>query len=216
MWTDNFLFLVYFFYSSLQSEIDDDRVNLTQLVKNFTRPTFTPVSQVVLLCNEENTLSIPILSDIINFFNRTSCVQFRNATRNMVSNNKFFNLINGSYNDITIDETKNSTNIQLTGKCSINETCIKYFFGLALGMIPQVNRENRETYIHVIYSYVNTSDQFRYDKLSSPLFENQNYSFDFGSFFNRNPYYCSKNKTKTCSSRSNTLYYDRMLGQKNE
>uniref|UniRef100_A0A0N4ZAP9 Astacin domain-containing protein n=1 Tax=Parastrongyloides trichosuri TaxID=131310 RepID=A0A0N4ZAP9_PARTI len=214
MWVSNFLFLAYFFYSSFQDEIDDDRVNLTQLVKNFTRSSFTPVSQVVLICNEENTLSDYIFSDIINFFNRTACIQFQNVTKNMTSNKKYFNLIIRRANLNTIDETKNLTTIQLNKICSEDDVCIRYFFGLALGMIPQVNRQNRETYVHVIYTYVNTSDQFRYNKLSSPLFKNQNYSFDFGSFFNRNPYYCSKNKMQTYTPKNYISYYAKMLGQR--
>uniref|UniRef100_A0A0N4ZGS2 Astacin domain-containing protein n=1 Tax=Parastrongyloides trichosuri TaxID=131310 RepID=A0A0N4ZGS2_PARTI len=124
-----------------------------------------------------------------------------------------FKLKNGSYNDIIIDVTKNLTTIQLIDKCSINDTCIRYFLGLALGMIPQVNRGERDIYVHVNYSNINSTDVPRFNNLSSLLFKEEQYDFDYGSFFNINPYYFSNNTEKTYTSRNSSLY-DRMLGQK--
>uniref|UniRef100_A0A0N4Z8B8 Astacin domain-containing protein n=1 Tax=Parastrongyloides trichosuri TaxID=131310 RepID=A0A0N4Z8B8_PARTI len=194
-------------------EIDDDKINLTQLVKNFTKPTHIPASQVILISNENKTLSNKSLLNIINFFNKTSCVKFRNVSQKMVT--KGFILQNGSYNNVIVIE--NLTTIQLTECCSKNNSCVKYFFGLALGMIPQVNRKDRNNFVFVFVNNINSTDQSRFDMLSSPLFEEKNYSFDFGSYFNRNPYYCSTRKgIKTYTSLNASVYYDRMLGQKIE
>uniref|UniRef100_A0A0N4ZLZ8 Astacin domain-containing protein n=1 Tax=Parastrongyloides trichosuri TaxID=131310 RepID=A0A0N4ZLZ8_PARTI len=214
MWNNILLFVVYFFYYSLQDEINDDKVNLTQLVKNFTRPTLHSATNVVLICNENNTLSNSTLMNIIDFFSNSTCVQFRSVTISQIKNG--FKLKKGTYNNLRINKFKNLTTIQLNDKCSKNDLCIKYFLGLALGMIPQVNREDRDNYVAVFSGNIGQKNMSRFRKLNDTLFINQNYSFDFGSFFNRNPYYCSINSSKTCSSRSNTLYYDRMLGQKND
>uniref|UniRef100_A0A0N4ZM00 Astacin domain-containing protein n=1 Tax=Parastrongyloides trichosuri TaxID=131310 RepID=A0A0N4ZM00_PARTI len=213
MWIGNFLFVAYFFYSSLQDEIDDDRVNLTQLVKNFTRPTTSPVGQVITIYNGDNTLSNDTFMEIINFFNLSNCIQFRNVSKTQLS--KGFNLTNGSYNDIIIDKSKNITTIQLNENCSKDDVCIRYFFGLALGMIPQVNREDRDEYVYVIDNYTVSEKKHNYLKLNSSLFQDKQFEFDFGSFFNRNPNYGSEDSRKVyttiigCQS-----YYDKMLGQR--
>uniref|UniRef100_A0A0N4ZGS1 EGF-like domain-containing protein n=1 Tax=Parastrongyloides trichosuri TaxID=131310 RepID=A0A0N4ZGS1_PARTI len=196
-------------------EINDDRVNLTHLVKNFTRPTTSPLGQVITIYNGDNTLSNDMLMEMINFFNLSNCIHFFNASKTQLF--KGFNLINGSFNDIIIDKSKNITTIQLNETCSKDDVCIRYFFGLALGMIPQVNREDRDKYVYVVDNYTVPEKKQKYIKLNSSLFKDKAFEFDFGSFFNRNPYYGSEKHNKVYTTIiDGKNYYDKMLGQRIE
>uniref|UniRef100_A0A0N4ZDZ0 Astacin domain-containing protein n=1 Tax=Parastrongyloides trichosuri TaxID=131310 RepID=A0A0N4ZDZ0_PARTI len=199
---------------SSRRKINDDKVDLEELMKDFKKPTIDESSKKINyhmsgLENFETTIVKDILSD----FSKVSCLLFNHQTKPFTGPGIVFK--KDSHTNVKTNSTDKNTIITLDRDCSASYACIRLLVGYTLGMIPQVNRQDRDKYVIVNKDNIEKKYFKKFKKLSSPLFKGAG-EFDFGSFFNREYTYKSIDDIKESYSPKTIHNYYKMLGQRNE
>uniref|UniRef100_A0A0N5CHI4 Metalloendopeptidase n=1 Tax=Strongyloides papillosus TaxID=174720 RepID=A0A0N5CHI4_STREA len=144
------------------------------------------------------------------FLSYTSCLDFhKQNTSNKHIGINFFSTQRKS-KVILSTSLKRPTNVYLKKSVLHNEKHLAFYVGLALGLIPEVIRSDRNEHIKIHWKNILKSYKKYYKK--EPYNEKYltNTGFDFSSVMIYNPYYGSKNGKQTFVSKLYP-YYEKVL-----
>uniref|UniRef100_A0A0N4ZDZ1 Metalloendopeptidase n=1 Tax=Parastrongyloides trichosuri TaxID=131310 RepID=A0A0N4ZDZ1_PARTI len=141
-----------------------------------------------------------------------TCVTF--IRQNKTFNDAGFIFLNGTSNTVKINSTTNQTLIRFTDLCMTKLGCMRYHISLALGLVSQVRRPDREKYITVNLTNVDKDKRYMFNISQKLPIHKTN--FDFGSLMNPDPFKLSKEKLGKAYTAKRVPLYDKMLGQRKD
>uniref|UniRef100_A0A0N5A6S4 Astacin domain-containing protein n=1 Tax=Parastrongyloides trichosuri TaxID=131310 RepID=A0A0N5A6S4_PARTI len=206
-------FIPYIFSSYITDKIYDDSINIVHLTNTFVKPTISKTSEKIKYYASEKTDSRKNIYINIQNLQHYTCIKFSKQKRKFYGRGLLFE--RKSYNKIFINKKNKNTVIQLKEACLKKYACVSYYMGLALGLIPSVNRHDRDKYVKINDQNIDDKNKKYFDKVYKSHTKLQNIGFDYGSLMNRDPFYLSTNENQTYTSKELSFYYDKMLGQRN-
>ncbi|CEF60950.1 Astacin-like metalloendopeptidase [Strongyloides ratti] len=207
----NYLFVIFvgllipsLCYNNENYNVRDKRAILKRRIFNFTMPVnyyydFTSKCQII-------EKAIAHISDY-------TCITFKKVKKPFDNIGIIFKQVKkDSYVEDNLEKGK-STIIYVNKDCTLRIGCIKSLLGRAFGLIPHVQRWDRDTYVEVKLDNIQDEYKKYYTKISGLDVKIMNTAFDFGSIMNYESKQHSINGKPSYKSKWNKLY-NKMLGQR--
>uniref|UniRef100_A0A0K0FNR0 Metalloendopeptidase n=1 Tax=Strongyloides venezuelensis TaxID=75913 RepID=A0A0K0FNR0_STRVS len=143
-----------------------------------------------------------------------TCLKFERSTKKFSHPGIFF--VRSKENSIEDNLKKQKpTIIYVDKRCTNSVGCVKHWIGRALGLIPHVQRWDRNKYVKVHHREIEEKYKKLYKKIWGFNVRILNTAFDFGSIMNYAPDDHCENDEPSYTSKWNKLY-NNMLGQRYE
>uniref|UniRef100_A0A0N5BSE6 ZnMc domain-containing protein n=1 Tax=Strongyloides papillosus TaxID=174720 RepID=A0A0N5BSE6_STREA len=150
--------------------------------------------------------------DYINFFDNNTCITFKRM-KQPLKKSIGINFHITTKNDIILSHSRAyPTNVYFNRKTKVNEKLVRFYIGLALGLIPECTRKDREQFVTTFFGNMSNSYKPYYKMLKEYNVSYYSTGFDFSSSMLMPPTFGSKDSSKRTYMSRLYPYYEDSLG----